>query len=265
MGVITMKKVDVYAAYDIKYNGGKIFSPVFGWIAPLLVNGNSKLGKGVWTFSTLAGNKVYTIDIGGKSFSVHGTCPCNCRGCYAQTGNYNFYSTKKSNFIKTYLSRYYLDYVKNAIIAQIHADKIKLLRIHASGDFFSVDYINMWKEIATTCSTCVFWGYTKNTTAEKSFDNIDNTNIVKSIIPGYGFNFGKCGYIIKVYNALKSAGKTVYICRCGVDKNQHCTSCKGCSQNAYVLFIEHSTGYIAENDIDFPELKSIIENQPAIN
>ena len=59
-------------------------------------------------------------------------------------------------------------------------------------------------------------------------------------------------------------GKSVYICRCGVDKNQHCTNCKGCSKNDYVLFIEHSTDYKAENDPCFNELKEIIERQPKI-
>ena len=50
----TSKKA-IYAEYDIEYMNGKILAPVFGWINPLLVDGNSKLGKGVWTFSTLPG------------------------------------------------------------------------------------------------------------------------------------------------------------------------------------------------------------------
>ena len=65
------------------------------------------------------------------------------------------------------------------------------------------------------------------------------------------------------YKALTAQGKNVYICRCGIDKNQHCTNCKGCSKNEYVLFVEHSTDYKAEADADFAELKAIIEAQNA--
>ena len=154
-----------------------------------------------------------------------------------------------------------LDFVTNAIIAQIKADRITLCRIHASGDFVNDLYIEAWKRIVKECPETVFWTYTKNIKAEAAFDKLDNINVVKSIIPGYGFNFGHCDYIIKVYNALKAAGKSVYICRCGIDKNQHCTNCKGCSKNEVVLFIEHSTNYKAVEDPYFEELKQIIEAQ----
>jgi len=151
--------------------------------------------------------------------------------------------------------------LKRAILAQIEADNIQLLRIHASGDFFSANYIEMWREIVNRCPSCVFWTYTKNPAAEKAFDDYSNINIVRSIIPGVGFNFGKCEYIIKAYHALTAVGKRVYICRCGMDKNQHCTNCRGCTENEFVLFIEHSTGYNAEKDPAFPELCALIERQ----
>jgi hypothetical protein len=256
-----MNKKTVYAEYGIKFDNGKIESPVFGFISPLLVDGNSKLGKGVWTFSTLPGNMAYDIVINGNAYKVNGTCPCNCKGCYAQTGFYRMPSVILANAIKTILAKDYMDFVKAAIIAQIHSDNIKLCRIHASGDFFSQAYIEMWKEIVLACPGCVFWTYTKNANAENAFQGIANINIVKSVIHGFGFNFGKCEYILKVYKALKEMGKDVYICKCGIDKNQHCVNCKGCSKNEYVLFIEHSTNYKAENDPYFAELKQIIASQ----
>lgn len=256
-----MNKKNVYAAYGIEYKAGKINAPLFGWIAPLLVDGNSKLGKGAWTWSMLPGNMMFHVEIGGDVFETLGTCPCNCPGCYAQTGFYNMPSVKNANAVKTILSRMYLDFVKRAIIAQIQADNIKLLRIHASGDFFSAEYIDAWKEIVKASGTTVFWTYTKNKEAENAFSGLDNINIVKSVIPGYGFNFGPCAYILKVYKALKEIGKSVYICRCGIDKNQHCTNCKGCSKHEFVLFIEHSTSYKAELDPLFAEVKAIIEAQ----
>ena len=149
----------------------------------------------------------------------------------------------------------------NAIIAQIQADNIEFLRIHASGDFYSMEYASAWHRIATECQTTVFWSYTKNKQAEQAFNDLQNVNIVKSCVPGVGFNFGHCDYIMDAYNQLKSAGKSVYICRCGVDPNQHCNNCKGCSRNEYVLFIEHSTNYKAANDPHFSALADVIERQ----
>lgn len=256
-----MNKKAIYAKFGIEYKNGKILAPLFGWINPLLVDGNSKLGKGVWTFSTLPSNNIFHIIINGLSFDVKGTCLCNCKGCYAQTGFYNMPSVLQSNAIKTILARDYTEFVKTAIIAQVIADNIKLCRIHASGDFFSAEYIAMWFEIVKACRDCVFWTYTKNADAENAFDGLSNINIVKSVIHGFGFNFGTCEYILKVYKALKDMGKDVYICKCGIDKNQHCTNCKGCSKNEFVLFIEHSTNYKAENDPLFVELKGIIASQ----
>ena len=254
-------KKAIYAEFGITYESGKVLSPEFGFIPELLIDGNSKLGKGVWTFSTLAGNFNYHITINEKEYDISGTCLCNCTGCYAQTGFYKMSNVIVSNAIKTYLSRNYPEFVKNAIIAQIKANGIMLCRIHASGDFFNTEYVNIWREIVKACKECVFWTYTKNEKAEKAFDDLQNINIVKSLIPGYGFNFGHCVYILACYKALKAIGKSVYICRCGIDKNQHCTSCRGCSKNDYVLFIEHSTDYKAEFDPAYNELKQLIESQ----
>lgn len=254
-------KKEIYAAYGIQYENGKILSPVFGLINPLLVDGNAKLGKGVWTFSTLPGNMLYNVVINNMSYTVKGTCVCNCKGCYAMTGFYNMPGVKAANAMKTILARDYIEFVKNAIIAQIKAENIKLCRLHASGDFFSVEYIDMWREIVRECPDTLFWTYTKNADAVNAFDGFDNANIVKSIIPGKGFNFGHCDYILRVYKELKAAGNSVYICKCGIDKNQHCTNCKGCAKHDFVLFIEHSTSYKAEKDAAFPELKAIIESQ----
>lgn len=256
-----MNKKGIYASFGIEYKNGKIYTPLFGWIAPILIDGNSKLGKGVWTFSMLPSNQMFHVMIDGSPLDILGTCPCNCPGCYAQTGFYNMPSVLQSNAIKTALARLYPDFVKRAIIAQIIADDIKLLRIHASGDFFSMEYIDMWREIAKASPACLFWTYTKNREAENAFDDLQNINIVRSVIHGHGFNFGHCDYILRVYKALKAMGKSVHICRCGIDKNQHCTNCRGCAENEYVLFVEHSTSYKAENDPAYEELKRVIDAQ----
>lgn len=96
---------------------------------------------------------------------------------------------------------------------------------------------------------------------ETLFDDLKNANIVKSIIPSIGFNFGKCEYIINAYFTLKTMGKSVYICKCGIDKNQHCENCGVCAAYEYVLFLEHSTDYKAEADPLYSKLCEIVNNQ----
>lgn len=257
-------KAAIYEQYGIKYDTktNKIYHNVLGWIRPLLINGNDKLGRGVYTYSMLPTNKMYIVSFGPFTDKhIKGACPCHCTGCYATKGRYTFQNVIQANARKTWLSRFDLDFMTRAIIAQINADRITICRIHASGDFDSSAYIDAWKQIVTACQETIFWTYTKNAAAEKAFYGISNINVVKSIVPGYGFNFGHCDYIIRVYNALKAIGKSVYICRCGIDKKQHCTNCRGCSKNEIVLFIEHSTEYKAEKDPMFETLKAIIESQ----
>ena len=256
-----MSKKEIYASYGIVYENGKILAPVFGFINPLLINGNAKLGKGVWTFSTLAGTEIYNVSINGTDYAVKGTCVCDCKGCYAKSGFFRMNSTIKSLAIKTILCREHLDFVKRAIIAQIKADNIELCRIHASGEFFSADYADMWKYVVSICKECNFWTYTKVRDFESIFDDLENGNIVKSVIPGTGFNFGHAEYIMSEYEKLSANGEKVHICKCGIDKNQHCTNCKGCSENKYVLFLEHSTSYKPETDSaeSWEEFKALVE------
>lgn len=256
-------KKDIYKTYGIEFDGNRINAPLFGFVPPLLVNGNDKIGKNVYHFSTLPADIWYHVTIDGETYETKGTCPCNCVGCYAQSGNFKRYPTTKIYLaIRTILSRKYLEFVKNAIIAQIKADNVKMLRIHASGDFFSEEYIAMWEDVVAACPDTIFWSYTKNQAAENAFDGFDNCNIVKSLIPNCGKNYGHCDYILETFAKLKAEKKSVYICRCGIDDNQHCNTCGGCSKNEYVLFIEHSTEYKAKKDVLFPTLKEIIDAQP---
>lgn len=254
-------KKDIYKSYGIEFQDNRIKAPFFGWIPTLLVNGNEKIGKGVYHFSTLPTNKEYHVTCNGKEYDIKGTCPCHCDGCYATKGNYNYSDVQAALAIRTLLARLYPNFVERAIIAQIKADKIEYCRIHASGDFDSIEYVEMWKDIVSECKGTKFWTYTKVKYAECAFNGFTNCNVVKSIVPECGYNFGHCDYIIATYYELLKRGKSVYICRCGIDKNQHCNTCKGCSANEYVLFVEHSTAYKAEKDPAYTVLKELIESQ----
>ena len=273
-----LTKKEIYAKHGIIYDPKtqKIEAPVFGFIPPVLVNGNEKIGKGAYHYSMLPTNREYKLAIDGKEYTVRGTCLCTCMNengditCYATKGNYNFKSVMRSLAKKTILTYEYMDFIERAIMAQIEADNIKLCRIHAAGDFFSIEYAEMWKRIANAFPATTFWTYTKNKAAENVFDGLDNANIVKSFLPNGTMNFGHCDHIINMYNVLKDAGKKVHICFCGIEKYagiapKHCTNCKGCAENDYVLFIEHSTDYQAEKDLLFPTVVALILSQDNVS
>lgn len=257
-------KANIYAAHGIEYKAGKILSPL-GWIRPLLIDGNAKIGRGAWHFSTLPTNQIFDVVVNGMSYSVRGTCCCNCVGCYATKGNYRFQSVKNALGMRTILIRDHLEFVRRAIMAQIQADKIETVRIHASGDFDSVEYLAMWCTVVRKNPGVTFWTYTKCDWAEKAFDHYSNANIVKSLIPGVGKNYGPAAYVMAAYDKLAGDGKSVTICRCGIDRNQHCTNCKGCSTNEYVVFLEHSTEYKPENDENFPAFVALVDRIHAAN
>lgn len=278
---IRVTKADIYRAFGIEYNtkSGKIKVPCFGYVKPLLKNGNAKIGKGVFHFSTVpTDTQAYTFTVGGKEFTVAGTCCCTCRNaetgkidCYACSGHYSRANVKASLGINTFLARYCLEFTQAAIMAQILADNITICRVHVAGDFFSDSYVEMWRDIAKAFPACVFWSYTKVEKFENAFDDIRNFNIVKSIVcidgKRRGFNFGKCDYILALYNELTARGESVYICKCGFDDENpaHCITCAACRTCKYVLFVLHSTpDYDAKKDALFPVLKEIVMNQPDI-
>lgn len=264
-------KKDIYKEFGIEFQSGsteKILSPI-GWIPVLLVDGNGKIGKSVWHFSSLPGNKEYTVHFAGKEYTTTGTCADLCEGCYGTRGNYQYDSTIDSIGVRTIIAREYPEFFERAIMAQIKADHIKTVRIHATGDFFSRAYLNTWKRVIAAYPETIFWTYTKETAAESAFDEFQNANIVKSNVPMLagidsstnGYNYGHCDYIMALYDFLKSMNKSVYICRCGIDKNQHCTNCTACAKCENVLFIEHSTGYKAEKDPLYNDIVALIESQ----
>lgn len=259
-----LTKKEMYLNYGIVMNGDKLVSPIGEVTEMLQEGGNTKLGKTVYTWSVLPGTGIYHVTINGIDYDVKGTCRCDCEGCYAKTGHYNHASVIAALAARTILIRQYSDWTLRAIKAQI-AYRLQLiprleLRISAAGEMED-SAAPLWLEVVKSFPTVTTWTYTKNAKLESLFDGKKNANVVKSIIPGHGFNFGHAGYIIDTYKALKAAGKSVYICRCGIDKNQHCERCGVCATYEYVLFLEHSTSYRAEKDPRYMELVELINAQ----
>lgn len=128
------------------------------------------LGKnGVVTFDLLAGH----------------TCPM-AKDCYARVimraghrrieklGKFTCYATKSE---VAYPSVYRLHKLNKArsmrptfekrVISEIKSNRVKIVRIHSSGDFYDFNYFQKWYRIAQALPEISFFGYTKQATFVK--------------------------------------------------------------------------------------------------
>lgn len=261
---MAMKKQMKSAIESLGYKVYGNLVMVDGELYPLpLVQGNTKLGKKVWHSSTLPTNEMITCKSEtGEVITEKGTCPMSCTGCYATKGNYQFDSTKYRIMMRTRLLRRHPQAYFDLVAIQLRYENIEKLRIHATGDFIQGEARGFY-DVLQSFPHVKAWTYTKvqNDADVALLDTLPNCNIVKSIIKGCGFNFGHVAYIANMFYYLKRLGKSVYICRCGIDENQHCSNCDGCSDHEYVLFVEHSTGYNAQADYGYSKLVQLIESQ----
>lgn len=227
-------------------------------IRELLKQGVEKIGKNVWHFSTLP-----TCENGG-------TCFCTCENGYCQKGRYNMESVKESLKARTNIVRADLQYFVNEAVREIRAHKVKFVRIHVTGDFFCKEYCFAWYAIIKACPGVTFWTYTKSygygfDDAIKLVNSLPNCNIVESDIPGCGYNFGHCDYILDTYYKLLLNGDNPYICPCGTDPTVHCNDCHKCAERKHVLFLEHGTKYKAAKDPLFSKVAEIVKESRCNN
>lgn len=144
--------------------------PHYNWLTQ-----NSKVAK-------MTGVKTYNWGIPAyKSVSGFKTCPnaaACAKGCYATMGAYRF-----SNVSKVFERRLELsqspEFV-NTICAEIKRRKVRRLRIHDSGDFYSAKYFHDWLFIMHANPTVQFYAYTKMITLMKSVRLPDNFKCIYS-------------------------------------------------------------------------------------
>tara|TARA_R110000868_G_scaffold173070_1_gene409085 strand:+ start:476 stop:1078 length:603 start_codon:yes stop_codon:yes gene_type:complete len=136
-----------------------------------LLTQNSKLKK----TSILNKTKIFNFSIPAyKTKSGKITCPFadSCiKYCYAQKGNYTRFPivqqlmeqkyeiTKQNNF-------------NTLMNEEIKKKKAKYVRIHDSGDFYSVKYLLKWVDIANANKEVIFYAYTKSIKFFKGCINI---------------------------------------------------------------------------------------------
>lgn len=259
-----MRKKEFFGSYGIEYRtkDSKILAPWGQWVSLPLTWGSKTHCYG---WSMLAGTKSWKVEFNGKSCTMKGTCPLQCEHCYGCNGRYAMASVYNSIAWKTVAARQHMDWLENAITAQINWGKygkpLDFVRVHITGDFFSEEYIAMWKRIKANCPTTRMWAYTKNPVAENAFDDVEGFNIVKSLVPGFGLNYGHCDHVMEMYHSLKSAGIETHICRCAVDGEQHCDTCRACQDLKHVLFLEHGSNYNPKADPLWDEFVALVESE----
>lgn len=142
---------------------------------------NSKMKKST-------GKKTYNWGIPAyRSSDGFKTCPnaaACAKGCYATMGAYLF-----SNVAKVFEQRLKLAQSPNFVLimnAEIKRRNVEKLRIHDSGDFFSVEYLERWLAIMRANPQCTFYAYTKMVSILKQYqaDGLVPDNFI--VIYSYG-------------------------------------------------------------------------------
>lgn len=126
-----------------------------------LLTQNSKMKK----TSIKNNTKIFNFSIPAyKTKSGKVTCPfaAACvKYCYAQKGNYTRYPIVQEVQEKKYEISKQTNF-NSLMNAEIKKKKANYIRIHDSGDFYSVKYLQKWVQIAEFNPSVIFYAYTKS-------------------------------------------------------------------------------------------------------
>ena len=196
-----------------------------------LKNSNSKLGRNIYAFDLPA---VVSCPDYKECFKT----------CYANKGTYIWKAAKQSNTFNYAIAIHDIKYLQAELINEIIKKKIKNIRIHSSGDFFSKDYFLMWVNIANRFQDLNIFTYSKAPQI-KGYKLPSNFNIINSFIDYNGkklLNYG-------TYESLKPIAKSIKGLICPITKGQAtnnqklkdltCSICKYCITKQKPLFVQH--------------------------
>jgi len=127
--------------------------------------GNTKLGK-IKNFSLPSGI----------------SCPGNslwCKNCYAKRYEKRYTNCQKAYTRNLKHSQKY--FFSELVISQLEKMPGYNVRIHPSGDFYSVNYIDQWIGICKRMTNHKFWCYTRSWTIPELFPKIKELNKIKNI------------------------------------------------------------------------------------
>ncbi len=164
--------------FTVDYDGEKIY------ISYPMTVGNSKLSRDVLIFDTLA---VYTC----------GNCADCANRCYAVKAQKAYPTCWDKRAVNTYLAAHNIALLRHLLVLQLATSNKPYVRIHASGEFFSQRYVDMWTDIAMLFPHIKFYYYTKmhGLLDFSRLESLPNVNAVKSILPDGSVNFGGYEYV----------------------------------------------------------------------
>lgn len=182
--------------FKIDYDGHNIY------ISYPMTVGNSKLSRDVLIFDTLA---VYTC----------GNCSDCANRCYAVKAQKAYPTCWDKRATNTYLAAHNIALLRHLLVLQLATSNKPYVRIHASGEFFSQQYVNMWTDIAMFFPHIQFYYYTKMSDILDftQLESLPNVNAVKSILPDGSVNFGGYEYVEQ-----KSLQFNIPVCPYGREK-----------------------------------------------
>lgn len=133
----------------------------------ILKKGNSKTGGTyMLSYGMLPGDDDVFIEKLGMN--VTGTCCGVCDGCkyacYAMQGRYKWKSVKLGNAVRALLAKYDRKQFEKQVRKEIEkgiAKGVKYVRIHTSGEFFDLEYLELWLTIARDYPEITFYTYSK--------------------------------------------------------------------------------------------------------
>jgi Gene product 88 len=159
-----------------KPNANRFSDANYNWLTQ-----NSKMAKmsGVKTFNW--GIPAYRSADGFKTCPNAAAC---AKGCYATMGAYLF-----SNVTKVFEQRLKLSQAPRfveIINSEIKRRNVQRLRVHDSGDFYNVEYLDKWIKIIEANPTTQFYAYTKMISVFKKYAANDRIPDNFVVIYSYG-------------------------------------------------------------------------------
>lgn len=125
----------------------------------MLLTQNKELKKdNIWNW-TLPAYKVRRET--GEMFNVCPNAGACSKFCYARNGTYLFSNVRRKHLANLELTFNRGKFRQQMIEEISHKKKIRAVRIHDAGDFYSLEYLQDWATIAGCFSNITFYAYTK--------------------------------------------------------------------------------------------------------
>jgi len=213
-----------------------------------LVNGNHKVGKGIWCFNLLPGDEPLRNSTKGLLTNINGTCTGCCTGCanacYAiRDAKFHNNSCIPAWSRNTLIMRNDIENMFEQLKKGLIKKKAKVLRWHSAGEIETYNYLLHMVKLAVEMPNVQFYCYTKRfdfiTQYLKDFKKFPKNFVVNISVwhdNDKGYDFGKCNKFVYDDGTDPKVAKMRH-CP-AVDKNGNstgitCAKCGWCFKGNY--------------------------------